>query len=201
MKKVLKFLLLFVVLIVVAGLAIGFLASPQFEEREDFVIDAPIGKVWSVISDPSKTKDWLPAHSEEEKIVEVKTPGALETLAKAGEQVAKTGDVDVKKLTRHTYVQKNGATITVEVEESERNKRYMEHVVQETAGMSKFFPDVRWGFELAEAEGGKTKLTPVMRGTAAKPLGTLMNRVMRWTGQGSKFRRQMATNVETLAKK
>src|SRR5207249_443417 len=115
-------------------------------------------------------------------------------------QAAKTGAVDAKKLDRHTYVHKNGATTTVEVAERTPNKVIKEHVVEDTTGMAAMFPEMSWGFELAEAEGGKTKLTPFMMGTARKPLGTFMCKLMDVSGQNRKFQEQMAKNVETLAK-
>jgi hypothetical protein len=200
MKKVLKVLLGLVVVVVGAALAIGFTADPKFDMRHDFVVDAPIGKVWDVASDPKTVPQWMPVHGEEEKIVSVKEAGLLEKVAKAGEQVAKTGDVDMKALSRHTYVHKNGTETTVEVLERDSKKRYVEHVIADTTGMAKIHHEMNWGWEMADAGDGKTRLTPFMYGSSAKPHGTLLIKVMSWTGMGKKFQEQMAKNVETLAK-
>jgi len=200
MKKFLIVVLSLLVLIAGAVLAIGFTANASIDQRADFVVDAPIAKVWEVVSDPKRVADWMPVRTEDERIVEVKFPGALENAARMGEQAAKTGDVDVKKLDRHTYVHKNGATTTVEVVERTANKVIKEHVVDDTTGMAKMFPEMNWGFEVADAGGGKTKLTTFMVATAAKPLGTFVCKMMEWSGANEKFQGQMAKNVETLAK-
>jgi uncharacterized protein YndB with AHSA1/START domain len=200
--KVVKYVLIFFVVLIVAALGIGFAADPKMVVKNEYVIDAPVAKVWAVISDRNQVKSWMPDHGNaDEKIVDVKAPSALELAARASEDAAKTGNVHAEKLTRHTYVHANGTETTVEVEKYEPNKTYAEKVVADTTGMAKMFPEMHWGFEMAEAEGGKTKLTPFMWGTAAKPHGTLMSKFAAMTGMNDKFQAQMAKNIEALAQK
>jgi len=196
MKKILVTLLVLVLLLAGGFLAIGFLAEPKFDVKHVFIIDAPPEKVWAIVSTPERVTDWMPIQSPEERITAVKRFGAAAAAAAEGASAeGVTGTAS-----RHTYVHQNGLTSTVEVTRREVGKVYEEHVVEDMTGMASIFPDMSWGFEMAPADGGKTRLTPFMRGVAAKPMGTFMNAFMGATGMARGFQETMAKNVETLAK-
>lgn len=178
MKKVLIFLLVLILLVVGGALAVGFLADPSFNYRKEFVIDVPPAKVWEVVGDNKRTKDWLPKDD---------GGGVTETRPNS------------PKEGQHIYVQGDGTTMTMEVVAREDGKKYLERVVASTSGMEKMFPEMTWGWEVADGGNGKTKLTSIMYGKAAKPLGTLMNRVMTATGGYDKFTKNMTENISSVA--
>jgi uncharacterized protein YndB with AHSA1/START domain len=198
--KLIKVVALLVVLVFAFVLIVGFASSPEFEDRHEVLVDAPPGKVWEIVSDPKRTPEWLPKEMTDGGIVEVRTTPAGEKLLKGAEQLLKTGSVDPKSLGRHTYVRADKKTMTLEVVAYERNKKYMERVVETDTGMDSFFPEMQWGFELAEAGEGKTRLTVIDGGRAARPHGTFMGKMMAWTGRKRDLFEKMARNIETLAK-
>jgi carbon monoxide dehydrogenase subunit G len=201
MFKLLKLLFLLVLLAAAAGAGIGYAQDPHMVARTTIRVDAPIAKVWAVVSDPRRTPEWLPQDLMKIDKVELMGKGLLEKAAGAALDAAigietKSGE----KTPTHRYVGADGKVLGMQVTAAEKNKRYMERVVEDTTGMGRFFESMSWGFELAE-EGGKTKLTLVQDGMGKKPLGTLLAFIMQKTGKTESNARRMAANIEALAKK
>lgn len=194
MMKILKVLLLLVVLALGAAAAIGFGSDAEFKGRHEVVIDAPVDKVWAIVSDPRRTPEWFPTDMEGGGVKEVK--GA--SLAEKALDIAKEGDTSA--LSRHTYVRGDGKTLTMEVVDRQPKRRYLEKVVATDTGMDKLFPEMAWGFELEPAGTGQTKLILFDQGKAAKPMGTLARKLMTWSGSSKHFMESMAKGIEKLAK-
>ncbi len=179
MKKVLIVLLVLILVLVGGAAAVGFLADDKFDHRDTYVIDAPVAKVWAIVGDPSRAKEWLPKEGH----------GGI---AEVRRNSPKEG--------QHVYVQGDGSMLTLDVVDRVENQKYLERVVGNTAGMEKVFVEVTWGWELADNGDGKTKATTVMFGQSTKPMGTLMGKVMGVMGGHKKYTEKMAKNVEAVAK-
>ncbi len=194
MMKLVKVLLLLVVLAIGGAAAIGFGSDPEFKGRHEVVLDAPVDKVWAIVSDPRRTPEWFPTDMDGGGVKEVK--GA--TLGEKLLDVAKEGYT--APLTRHTYVRGDGKTLTMEIVDRQYKRRYMEKVIATDTGMDKLFPEMAWGFELEPVGTGQTKLVLFDQGKAAKPVGTLARKLMGWSGSSKHFMESMARNIEKLAK-
>lgn len=197
MKKLLKWLASIVALVVCGGAGIGFLADARFASRHEVVIDAPIGKVWDVVSEPNRVPEWLPPEPGGMGVAEVREAGLVEMAARALERSSK-GEAR-KSYGRHTYVTPEKKTITVEVVERESRRRLVEHVTATDTFLDDLFSDLSWGFELSEAGEGRTRLTVLDEGTARRPAGVLLVKAGEWTGMRRREKEKIARNVEAVA--
>lgn len=179
MKKALLILVTGIGVLVAAVLAVGFFADAKFAGRREVVIDAPIGKVWEVVSSVKRTPEWFP-----------------KDLPNGGGGVASVREEGVG----HTYVRADGKTLTLEVVERSSKKKYIEKVVATDTGMDAVCPEMWWGFELAEAGDGKTRLTVVDGGTAARPLGVIARKAMEASGMVDQMFEKIARGVERVAR-
>jgi hypothetical protein len=192
--RLVKFLVLLVVLAALAAMGVGFTAQERFEDRDTFVIDAAPERVWALVADPRLTGRWLPPEMAGGGIVDVK-----EAAPPTGTSAPSAG-ADPLIGRRFVYHQKDGKTITIEVVERVAGRRCVDRVVESSIGFEGYFPELAWGFEVAAAEGGRTSLSPIQLGRAARPFGTLMRRMMEWSGETPKMHAELARAVERAVK-
>ncbi|HVY61156.1 MAG TPA: SRPBCC family protein [Planctomycetota bacterium] len=198
-------IILVVLVLIVGGLAaVGFLADPKQDARTTITIDAPVEKVFALVADPTRTKEWLPKDIGEIESTEVKAKGVAEKAAGALLDAAMGGGTNNgKNAPTHIHHFKGGKKLALQVTELKPNQAYMERVVETDMGMEKIFSEIEWGFEMQKsaADPKKTDLTVVMKSEATKPLGNAMCHVMRLFHPPRKDAEVLAGCVEAAARK
>lgn len=204
--KILKIILGLIVLIVVAGAGAGFALDPKVSERNTLTIDAPVDKVFALVANPTRTKEWLPSGIGTIDKTEVKAKGVAEKAAGALLDAAMGGGTNAgKSAPTHIHTFADGKTLALQTTELKPNEKYMERVVETDMPLKNFMvvPGLEWGFEMQKnaADPKKTDLTVVMTGEATKPLGNVMHHVGSVFGMAKRNNEVMIRMVESAAKK
>jgi len=202
--RLVKLLLLLLIAFSFGVIVYGYKQDDRFEHRDTYTIDAAPERVWALVADPRNTSKWLPPEMCGGGLVEIKEAaaptGTAAPAAPAPAVAEAAGSAAAFLGKRYVYLQKDRESITIEPTERVQGKRAVDKVVANTIGFEGYFPELAWGFEIAPAEGGRTTLTPLQIGRAAKPWGTIMVRMMEWSGETKKMHAALAKSVEAAAK-
>lgn len=200
MKKFLKVLLVFVILLAGAVLGIGFSQAPTMAARTEVVVNASQDDVWELVSDPRRTGEWLPKEVAEIERVEMLSGGKVQRAAgKVLDMLAGETTPSGKNVPTHRYHLAGGKFLDMQIVE-ERGRRYLERVVGGNSGVEGFFESMQWGFEVREGDKkGTTLLTIIQEGVSKRPLGTFLKSIMVWAGKPASNARRMAANIEKIA--
>lgn len=203
MKKVLKIVGVLIVLIVAAGAITGFVHDPKFDRHEVVIVNAPVEKVFALVGDPRNAAKWLPKSAAEVESTEMKGSGLLEKAAGAVVDKALGGGTAAGTMTpTHVYHLKGGKAMEMQIVSVKPNQEYLERMVGGNSGFEMMVSDITWGFDMAPADGDKTKtkLTVVSKGEAKKPLGNLIFAIGQLTGEPHKHAVEMGENIEKALK-
>jgi hypothetical protein len=203
MKKVLKILGALLVLVIGAGLAIGFAHDAKFDQREVVIVNAPVEKVYALVGDPRNVSKWLPKSAGDIESTEMLGSGVLEKAAGAAIDKALGGGSAAGTMTpTHVYHLRGGKRMEMQIVSRKKDEEFLERMVGGDSGFEKMVSDITWGFDMAPADGDstKTKLTVVSRGEAKKPLGNLIFAIGQMMGEAHKHAVEMGDNIEKALK-
>jgi hypothetical protein len=200
-KKVLFVIVGVVVLLVGTVVAVGFIADPKFDQRNMVVVNAPVERVFAVVADPTRCKDWMPQDIMPVESTELKAKGAAEKAAGAALNAALGSAANGANAATHVYHHKDGKTLEMQTVRIVPMKEVRERIVGGDAMIVGFFDEMTWGFEMQPAKDDpkKTELTCFAEGRSKKPVANFMNHLFEKLGVPRKHAEEMAHGVEQAA--
>jgi hypothetical protein len=150
----------------------------KLQARNEAIINAPVSKVWSVITDIN--------------LLHRVNPGVIKA----------TGRMDVQGETRTCEMSNNGrtGTMTEKLIEMEYEKKTVWAIESDSMGMSKMLKEPRFCFYLEKMDDNKTKLINESYYEPANLMVTVMNTFMMKRKMGQ-IQTQILTNIKSLTEK
>lgn len=147
----------------------------KLQARNEVVINAPVSKVWALITDIEQVHKTNPGV--------IKATGAMNRL-----NSTRTCEVNNKGRT---------GTMTERLIEFVPEKKTVWTIENDSMGMSKMLKDTKFCFFLEKLADSKTNIVSESYYTPANFLGSIMNTLM-MTRMMSKLQGQILTNIKTL---
>ncbi len=177
------------------GAAVGYGMTDKQTVRQEYTVDAKVGKVWDLLKDPENLPKWIPQDLLDIERVETLKPARESKIgAFFGGGEPPEGPSDPT----HRIVLRDGRSIDVGAEYEDEKDVYRQTLVSRSAGENKFFTGFEWGYEVRESseDRKKTRLVFIKRAKAKRPHGVILALFYRLTGKQQQNALSMVQSVE-----